>query len=104
SPVAGLVHGDAWATNVLALDGRVTGFIDPAIYYADPEVELAYIELFGTFGAAFFEAYSEARPISAGYAEVRRDVYQLYPLLVHVALFGGSYVRGVEERVARLGY
>ena len=54
-----LLHGDVWTTNVLARGGRITGFIDPAVYYGHPEIELAFISLFSTFGEAFFEAYRE---------------------------------------------
>ncbi|MEX2535727.1 MAG: fructosamine kinase family protein [Trueperaceae bacterium] len=104
SPKPGLVHGDVWSGNVLARNGRITAMLDPAIYFADPEVELAFIELFATFGEAFWERYGELRPIDPGYREVRRDVYQLYPLLVHTALFGGGYVRAVGERLEWLGY
>ena len=104
SPEPGLVHGDIWSGNVLAANGRLTAFLDPALYFADPEVELAFIELFSTFGPMFWRRYEELRGIDPGYRSVRRDVYQVYPLLVHVALFGGTYVAGVEERLERLGY
>lgn len=98
-----LIHGDLWGGNVLAADGRVSGFIDPAIYYADAEIELAFTTLFGTFGDAFFRRYGELRPIRAGFFEERRDLYNLYPLLVHVRLFGGSYVHQVEATLRRFG-
>jgi fructosamine-3-kinase len=99
-----LIHGDVWTTNVLAQGGRITGFIDPAIYYAHPEIELAFTTLFGTFERPFFERYHELRPIVPGFFEERRDIYNLYPLLVHVRLFGGSYVRSVEQTLSRFGY
>jgi len=99
-----LLHGDVWTTNVLASGGRITGFIDPAVYYGHPEIELAFITLFSTFGAAFFEAYGEIRAIRPGFFEVRRDIYNLYPLLVHARLFGAGYLGGVERTIARLGY
>jgi fructosamine-3-kinase len=98
-----LMHGDVWTTNVLARGGRVTGFLDPAIYFADAEIELAFITLFGTFGRAFFERYDELRPIRPGFFETRRDLYNLYPLLVHMRLFGGGYVAQVEGTLARFG-
>ncbi|GAB4264223.1 MAG: fructosamine kinase family protein [Candidatus Promineifilaceae bacterium] len=98
-----LIHGDVWTTNVLAQNGRITGFIDPAIYYADPEIELAFTTLFGTFGRPFFERYHQLRPIRDGFFEERRDLYNLYPLLVHVRLFGGSYVRSVDSTLSRFG-
>lgn len=98
-----LVHGDAWGGNVLCRAGRVAAFIDPAIYYADAEIELAFGTLFGTFGRAFFRRYGELRPIRAGFFEDRRDLYNLYPLLVHARLFGGSYVGDVENTLRRFG-
>ncbi len=102
-PAPGLIHGDVWSGNVLAQDGRITGFLDPAIYFADPEMELAFITLFHTFGQAFFRRYEERRGIRPGFWEVRRDLYNLYPLLVHVRLFGGGYVGSVERILRSLG-
>jgi fructosamine-3-kinase len=99
-----LIHGDVWTTNVLALGDQVTGFVDPAIYYADPEIELAFITLFGTFARPFFTRYQEIRPLAPGFFEERRDIYNLYPLLVHVTLFGGGYVHSVDETLQQFGY
>lgn len=98
-----LIHGDIWATNVLADAGHVTAFLDPALSYAHNEMELAYISLFNTFGAAFFERYHALRPIEPGFFEVRRDIYNLYPLLVHVRLFGGGYIGSVDRILRRFG-
>jgi fructosamine-3-kinase len=99
-----LIHGDVWTTNVLAKGDRITGFVDPAIYYAHPEIELAFTTLFGTFGRPFFDRYHELRPIPPGFFEERRDIYNLYPLLVHVRLFGGSYVGSVDQTLRRFGF
>jgi fructosamine-3-kinase len=96
-----LIHGDMWSGNVLTKNGRIAGFVDPAIYYADAEIELAFATLFTTFGDAFFARYSELRPLRSGFFEERRDLYNLYPLLVHVRLFGGGYVGSVERTLAR---
>jgi fructosamine-3-kinase len=98
-----LIHGDVWTTNVLARGGRITAFLDPAIYFADAEIELAFIGLFGTFDRAFYERYHALRPITPGFFEERRDLYNLYPLLVHVRLFGGSYVGQVERVLSAYG-
>nr|WP_207462736.1 fructosamine kinase family protein [Azospirillum sp. SYSU D00513] len=97
-----LIHGDLWTDNVLAHGGRIAAFIDPALHHADPEIELAFTTLFGTFGETFFRRYAEIRPIRPGFFELRRDLYNLYPLLVHVRLFGGSYVGAVRRTVGRL--
>lgn len=99
-----LIHGDMWTTNILAQGGRITGFVDPAVYYAHPEIELAFSTLFNTFGAPFFEQYHALRPIEPGFFEVRRDIYNLYPLLVHVRLFGGGYAQSVDAILRRLGF
>ena len=101
APRPGLVHGDVWSGNVLYHRGRVAAYIDPAIYFADPEVELAFIELFSCFGPAFFARYAELRPIDPGYRDCRRDIYNLFPLLVHTALFGGPYPAQVDAVLRR---
>lgn len=99
-----LVHGDLWGGNMLGLaggDGVV--FIDPAIYRGHGEVDLAMATLFHSVGDAFFEGYGEVRAVAPGFFEARRDLYSLYPLLVHVELFGGGYVQSLDAAMARLG-
>lgn len=98
-----LIHGDLWGGNVLALPGRIVGFIDPAIYYADAEIELAFSTLFNTFGERFFSRYEEYRPLRPDFFKERCELYNLYPLLVHVRLFGGEYVNTVEGTLSRFG-
>jgi fructosamine-3-kinase len=102
SPPA-LVHGDAWRGNVLARGGRISAFLDPAIYHADPEIELAFISLFNSFGDAFMRRYAEIRPVRDGFFETRRDLYNLYPLLIHTYYFGGGYLGSVQRILARFG-
>lgn len=96
-----LIHGDVWGGNILPGRGRIAAFLDPAIYYADPEIELAFIRLFNTFGEPFFHRYGELRPIRPGFFEERADVYSLYPLLVHTRLFGMSYARKAQKILDR---
>jgi len=98
-----LVHGDIWASNLLAQGGRITGVLDPAIYYGHPEIELAYIFLFHSFGQPFLQRYQNLRPISPGFFEERIHVYQLYPLLSHVCHFGGHYVESTSVKLSLLG-
>ncbi len=93
-----LIHGDVWSGNVLSDGAQITGFLDPAIYYAHPEVELAFITLFSTFGEAFFQRYDELCGIEPGF-ERRREVYNLFPLLVHARLFGGGYVQSLTGSI-----
>jgi fructosamine-3-kinase len=98
-----LIHGDVWSANVLARDDRIAAFLDPALYYADPEMELSFISLFDSFGAAFFERYEEIRGIDERFYGARRDLYSLYPLLVHVYYFGGGYLQSVRNTLDRFG-
>ncbi len=102
-PQPSLIHGDLWAGNVLCREGRIAAFIDPAIHFADAEIELAFATLFGSFGDPFFDAYGARRPLRPGFLEIRRDVYNLFPLLVHVRLFGDAYLPAVGRILDRLG-
>jgi fructosamine-3-kinase len=99
-----LIHGDVWSGNVLAKGGMITAFLDPAIYHADPEIELAFISLFDSFGNPFFERYREIRGLRDGFLETRRDLYNLYPLLVHAYFFGGGYLGSVRGILGRFGF
>ena len=96
-----LLHGDVWSGNVL-FEREGACLIDPAIYYGDKEMELAFILLFDTFGDTFLNAYSEVHPLSEDFYESKVPLYQIYPLLVHVALYGGSYVGHLEQILKRL--
>ncbi|MCA9842478.1 MAG: fructosamine kinase family protein [Cyanobacteria bacterium HKST-UBA03] len=98
-----LLHGDLWHGNILTCHNRVSGFIDPALYYGHREMDLAFATLFDSLGPAFFEAYHDHYPITPGFFEVRKDLYNLYPLLVHVRLFGAHYVPGIEARLKHVG-
>ncbi len=99
-PAPSLLHGDLWGGNYMVDAAGEPVLIDPAVYCGDREVELAFTELFGGFDASFYAAYDEAWPRHAGYAQ-RRDLYNAYPLLVHVNLFGGGYRGQFMATVAR---
>jgi fructosamine-3-kinase len=90
-----LLHGDLWSGNFMVLADNQPAIVDPAVYYGDREVELAFTELFGGFPAQFYAAYREAYPLERGY-ERRKPLYHLYPLLVHLNLFGESYGARVD--------
>ena len=98
-----LLHGDLWTGNVLVRGGRVAGFVDPAIYYGHPEIELAFTTMFGTFWRAFFEVYENLLPLSRDFHESRCAIYKLYPPLVHVRLFGAAYIPPIEQTLSRVG-
>lgn len=93
------LHGDLWSGNLHQAAGGIPALIDPAVYGGHREIDLAMLQLFGSPGSAFFAAYDEVWPRAAGYQE-RVPLYQLYPLLAHVALFGGSYVGSCEQALA----
>ena len=91
-----LLHGDLWSGNLITDEKGEPCLIDPAVYYGNREADLAMTRLFGGFSGEFYSAYEEAYPLPPG-SERRVDLYNLYPLLVHVNLFGGSYVHSVES-------
>jgi fructosamine-3-kinase len=94
------LHGDLWGGNVLAgADGRAR-LIDPAAYGGHREVDLAMLRLFGAPSERVFAAYAEAAPLADGHQE-RVALWQLFPLLVHAALFGGSYGASVQRAAVR---
>ncbi|KAA0215314.1 MAG: fructosamine kinase [Leptolyngbya sp. PLA3] len=99
-----LIHGDLWAGNVLWRGGLVAGIIDPAVYYAEREVELTFMELFGSFGDRFWSAYCEHRPLRDGFFEQRIHAYRVYPLLVHVSLFGDGYIDPLVREIDACGF
>lgn len=91
-----LLHGDFWSGNLLTRNGRPVGLIDPAIYYGHAEMDLAFSTLFGGMGEGFIDAYG----LPPGWRE-RFAIWNLWPLLVHVYLFGGAYVGAVDAVLRR---
>lgn len=94
------VHGDLWSGNVMIDDAGKPCLIDPAVYYGHREMDLAFSKLFGGFDAVFYESYQEVFPLEPGFEE-RMDIHNLYPLLVHVLLFGESYVHGITKTLRK---
>jgi protein-ribulosamine 3-kinase len=91
-----LLHGDLWQGNVLINSVGAPCLIDPAVYYGHREVDLAMTQMFDTFDPVFYHAYHEAYPLLPGF-EKRFGIYNLYPLLVHLHLFGSSYVTPIQS-------
>jgi len=95
-----LIHGDLWSGNfMVGVDGQAV-LIDPAVAYGHREMDLAMTRLFGGFNQTFYEAYHESYPLEAGF-EDRFDIYNLYPLMIHVNLFGGGYYQQVVNILKR---
>jgi fructosamine-3-kinase len=86
------IHGDLWTGNAMADPAGTPWLIDPAAHGGHRETDLAMMRLFGGFGARCFDAYDEVHRLADGWRD-RIALHQLHPLLVHVVLFGGSYVR-----------
>lgn len=100
-PPASLLHGDLWSGNQAVLADGQPVIYDPALYYGDRETDLAMTELFGGFGAEFYAAYHEHYPLEEGYAR-RKLLYNLYHVLNHYNLFGGSYAAQAERMIDSL--
>jgi protein-ribulosamine 3-kinase len=86
-----LLHGDLWSGNYVTGPDGEAWLIDPAVYYGNREADLAMTRLFGGFDEQFYTGYEEVFPLSHGWKD-RMDLFNLYPLLVHVNLFGSGYV------------
>lgn len=95
-----LLHGDLWSGNVMPDSHGNPMLIDPAVYVGHHEADIAMTELFGGFAPAFYDAYYEIIPREPKYAD-RRDIYNLYHLLNHLNLFGGSYLSSVRRILQR---
>jgi protein-ribulosamine 3-kinase len=95
-----LVHGDLWSGNFMCDTQGNPCIIDPAVYYGFREMDIAMSKLFGGFASRFYEAYHEAFPMASGWQQ-RLEICNLYPLLVHVNLFGRGYLESVMAIVGK---
>ncbi len=101
TPKPSLLHGDLWSGN-RAVDSQGNPVIfDPAVYYGDRETDIAMTELFGGFSPQFYEAYQANFPLDDNY-KTRKNLYNLYHILNHLNLFGGSYLRRAEQMISQL--
>jgi len=96
-----LLHGDLWSGNLLCGQGQAPVFIDPAVYYGHREVDIAMTKMFGGFDPAFLSQYHELYPLEKGW-EKRIEIHNLYPNLVHLNLFGKSYLGGIERVLKKM--
>lgn len=95
-----LLHGDLWSGNFMFTKSGKTSIYDPAVYFGHREMDLAMTRLFGGFSADFYDGYNEIYPLQGGF-DNRISIYNLYPILVHANLFGGSYARQAENIIKR---
>ncbi|KMP10419.1 hypothetical protein UR09_05695 [Candidatus Nitromaritima sp. SCGC AAA799-A02] len=93
-----LLHGDLWSGNYFTGPDQAPCIFDPAVYFGPREADLAMTEMFGRLPQAFYDAYHEAFPLKPGYAQ-RKSIYNLYHLLNHYNLFGGSYLASADQTV-----
>lgn len=93
-----LVHGDLWSGNLIVNHKGMPCVVDPAIHYGHRESDIAMTRLFGGFPSAFYSTYHSCLPMEKGWEE-RIPIHQLYPLLVHVNLFGMSYASQLRNIV-----
>lgn len=95
-----LLHGDLWNGNYIVGEDGKAFIIDPAVYYGHREMDLGMTKLFGGFTAEFYRSYDNTYPLEKGWTN-RIEICNLYPLLVHLNLFGRSYLSGIESVVRR---
>jgi protein-ribulosamine 3-kinase len=94
-----LLHGDLWNGNFIAAKNEQAVLIDPAVYFGHPSVDLGMTNLFGGFPAVFYDSYQYYLPFPANYRQ-QWKVANLYPLLIHLYLFGRSYLREIEQTLS----
>jgi fructosamine-3-kinase len=95
-----LIHGDLWGGNYMVNEKGEPVLIDPAVYFGHREMDLGMSALFGGFATEFYESYNNHYKLENGW-EKRLNYCNLYPLLVHVNLFGGGYIHSVKEIISR---
>ncbi|MBW6491452.1 MAG: fructosamine kinase family protein [Lentimicrobium sp.] len=98
--IPSLLHGDLWSGNFLVTSEGEVCLIDPAVYFGHREMDIAMTKLFGGFSPEFYQSYNQEYPLEKGW-EKRVEINQLYPLLVHLLLFGAAYA-GQIRRILKL--
>jgi fructosamine-3-kinase len=95
-----LLHGDLWSGNFMCSEKSQPVLVDPAVYYGHRSIDLAMTTLFGGFDKSFYEAYHFHHPLPNNYRQ-QWDICNLYPLLIHLNLFGGSYLGAIEATLKK---
>lgn len=90
------IHGDLWSGNYICTNKEETVLIDPAVYFGHREIDIAMTQLFGGFSEEFYNNYLEIFPLESGF-KTRINFYNLYPLLIHLNLFGNSYLKSIDD-------
>ena len=90
NPSTSIIHGDLWSGNCGSTKNGLGSLYDPASYWADREVDISMTKLFGGFNQEFYKGYEETWPLDK-FSKDRIDIYNLYHLLNHANIFGGSY-------------
>ncbi len=96
NPTISLVHGDLWSGNCGSTQNGLGSLYDPASYWADREVDISMTKLFGGFNREFYKGYEEIWPLDK-FSKDRTNIYNLYHLLNHANMFGGSYKKNSLE-------
>lgn len=95
-----MLHGDLWGGNYMVAPNGKACLIDPAVYYGHREVDIAMTTLFGGFDEHFYASYQEEYPLENGWQD-RLDIFKLYPLLIHLNLFGSGYLGSIASIIRR---
>ena len=95
-----LLHGDLWSGNYMSGNQGEAVIIDPAVYFGHRYMDLGMSKLFGGFSADFYRAYHAEYPLNDNW-QTGTEIANLYPLMVHVNLFGGGYLGSVKSVLRR---
>lgn len=103
-PKPSLLHGDIGSSTVLCHNGKIKAFVDPAIYFGDSEFEFVFSGEQSSLSKIFFDKYNELRPFRPGFFEYRQSIYNLYPMLLNVKLFGAAGLPRIDAVLSRFGF
>ncbi len=101
---ASLIHGDVWRGNILCSHTHIRAIIDPALYFAHYEMEIAYCEMLGLVNSDFYTNYTKKFPLDDDFFHIRCPIYQIYPQLVHAMMWSESYLHPIDNILKIYGY